>query len=378
MIYLDHNATSPIEPDVLDAMLPFLHTHFGNAASQSHAWGKTANAAVEAARDQVAALVGAPAKDIVWTSGATESCNLAIKGIARRYAGRGRHLISQSTEHPAVLDTLRALRREAFDITLLPVDAGGRVDPQRVQQAIRKDTVLVSIMTANNETGTLQPIDELAAVCSGAGVWLHTDATQALGRIPVDVMAPQVDLLSASAHKMGGPKGVGLLYIRSSGRPVRCNAEIHGGAHESGMRSGTLNVPAIVGFGAAAAQRLSRGSHAVAQLRDRLERDLQTAIGPVTVHGSHTHRLPNTLSFSIDRVDSATLLAQLPELALSTGAACTSADRGPSHVLRAMGVAQAQCYSSIRASLGHRTTSADVDEAIRQLSAAVCALRNVL
>lgn len=373
-IYLDNNATTPLDPRVLDAMLPYLREHFGNAASTDHHPGRLAAEAVERARQQVAGLVGATAQDIIWTSGATESCNLAIKGVARHYRERGRHVVTQTTEHPAVLDTCRHLEREGFRVTYLPVDRHGVIDVNQLRDALTDDTVLVSIMAANNETGTLQPIAQIGSLCKERGVLFHTDAAQAVGRIPFDVVDMGVDLAGASGHKIYGPKGVGMLYIRRDSPTVRCDPILHGGGHEGGIRSGTLNVPGIVGFGAAA--ELCRNEFAddarrLTELRDRLWDGLRSELDDIVLNGHPEQRLCNTVNISFADTESESVIAKLNDLAVSSGSACTTADPGPSHVLRAMGIPDDLIYGSIRFSLGRGNTATEVDSAVRKVAAAV-------
>lgn len=377
LIYLDNNATTPLDPRVLDAMMPYLTTCFANAASL-HAIGRQAAEAVERARGQTAALIGAEPGEIIWTSGSTESCNLALQGVARHYQGKGRHIVIQSTEHRAVLDTARSLQSEGFEVSAVPVDHFGRVELAAFEAALRADTILASVMLANNETGTLQPIREISELCRARGVHLHTDATQAVGRIPVDVGELGVDLLSASAHKFHGPKGVGILFLRRSSPPLRCRPLIHGGGHEQGLRSGTANVPAIVGMGAAgeiARAELPGEGRRLAGLRDALFSGLQRRLGDLTVHGHPVERLPGTLHVSFAGVEAEALMARCPEIAVSTAAACTSAATGPSHVLKAMNVPDDQIYSSIRFSIGRFNTAEQIERVVEFVTAAVEALR---
>lgn len=377
-IYMDNNATTPVDPRVLEAMLPYFSVEFGNAASKSHTFGWRALEAVEAARAEVARLVGASAREIVWTSGATESDNLAIKGAARFHATQGRHLVTCRTEHKAVLDSARALERAGFEVTYLDVERDGRLDPDRVRAALRPDTVLVSVMHANNETGVIHPVAEVAAICREAGALVHCDAAQSAGKLPIDVEALGVDLLSLSAHKVYGPKGVGALWVRR--RPVRARLlpEMDGGGHERGLRSGTLNVPGIVGFGEAAAlARAERPAEAarLAALRDRLQAGLLAGLDGVTVNGSQEHRLPGTLNVSFAGVEGEALMMAVREVAVSAGSACTSASLEPSHVLRAMGVSDALAHASIRFGLGRFNTEEEVDRVIRLFAAKVKHLR---
>ncbi len=378
-IYMDYHATTPVDPRVLEAMLPFFREDFGNAASKSHVFGWRAEEAVEGARAEVAALIGASPKEIVFTSGATESDNLAVKGAAHAQQERGRHLVTCRTEHKAVLDPLKRLEREGFSVTWLPVGADGRVDPEAVRDAIRPDTTLVSLMHANNETGVLHPIDEIGRITRERGVLFHCDAVQSVGKIPFDVEAANVDLASISAHKMYGPKGVGALYVRRKPR-VRLVAEIDGGGHERGHRSGTLNVPGIVGLGKACA--LARAEMAaeatrVAALRDRLRDGLLGAIERVTVNGSVEHRLPGNLNVSFAYVEGEALMMAVKDVAVSSGSACTSASLEPSYVLRAMGVPDDLAHSSIRFGLGRFTTEEEVDHVVALFAAKVKKLRDL-
>jgi cysteine desulfurase len=380
LIYLDHHATTPVDPAVAAAMLPFLTERFGNPSSR-HALGQDAQRAVEAARGQLAALIGAEPEDIVFTSGATESDNLAIRGLARSLAAAGRHVVTTAIEHPAVLEPCRTLEREGFEVTRLPAPADGVLGADAVAAALRPDTILVSVMAANNEIGTLQPVAEIGALCRARGVAFHSDAVQALGRIPMDVNAWSLDLASLSAHKMYGPKGVGALYVRRGRRPrLKLQPQAEGGGQEKGVRSGTLNVPAIVGFGEAA--RLAGAALAGGEpqrlraLRDALLGGLQAAISGVTVNGSLERRLPGNLHVSIDGVEAETLLLSLGErFALSAGAACAEAGGKGSHVLRALGMTDSRVYSSVRFGLGRYNARPDVEAVVTALAAAVKAAR---
>ena len=374
MIYLDHNATTPLDPRVLDAMLPFLTDRFGNAASRHHALGCDAATAVESAREQVASAIGADPREIVWTSGATESDNLALLGVAQASAYRKRrHVVTVATEHRAVLDTCEHLEGLGIDVTYLGVDRDGRLDLDRLADAITERTLLVSIMHANNETGVLHPVARIGVLCRKRGVLLHTDATQSYGKEPIDVNALHVDLLSASAHKIHGPKGVGMLFVRRRGPRVRCEPLVRGGGHERGLRSGTLNVPGIVGMGAAAA--LGGGDDAVRALRDRLEAGLQSRVDGVEVNGHRAERLANTTNLSFAGVDGAKLMKQMPDVAVSSSSACTSAALQPSYVLGAMGCDDARIRGSVRFSLGRFNTADEIETAIETVAGAVAALR---
>jgi len=379
-IYLDNNATTPVDPRVLDAMTPYLTDTFGNAASRSHVFGWRAEEAVERARGQVAAVIGASEKDIVWTSGATESDNLAIKGVVEMYAEKGDHVVTAATEHKAVLDTCKYLESRGCEVTYLPVDGHGRVTAQQVAEAIGDRTVLVTIMAANNEIGTIHPIAEIGAVCRERSVFFHTDATQAFGKIPLDVEAMHIDLLSCSGHKIYGPKGVGALYVRRRNPRVRLAAQMHGGGHERGMRSGTLNVPGIVGFGAAAEVAMRQMPEEAARLtalRDRLQDRIMARLDHVTLNGHPTERLPQTLNLSFAYVEGEALMMKFKDLAVSSGSACTSASLEPSYVLRALGVGDALAHSSIRFSLGRFNTEEEIDFAVEQIAEGVKQLRRL-
>ncbi len=364
---MDCHSTTPVDPRVVEAMLPYFTEHFGNAASRSHSFGWKAEEAVEEARERVARLVGATAREIVWTSGATESDNLAVKGVARFHAGKGRHLVTTAIEHKAVLDSMAAMAREGFEVTVLPVDRQGIVDPEAVRAAIRPDTVLVSVMHANNEVGTIQPVEAIGRITRERGVLFHTDAVQSLGRIPFDVESSNADLVSLSAHKMYGPKGVGALYVRRRPR-ARLLPLIDGGGHERGYRSGTLNVPGIVGFGMAAEMaRLEMPAEAprLLALRERLRTAIQSGIDGVTVNGSLERRLPGNLNVSFAGVEGEALMIAMRDVAVSSGSACTSASLEPSYVLRAMGVPDDLAHSSLRFGLGRFNTGEEVDHAAR-------------
>lgn len=377
-IYLDNNATTPVDPRVLETMLPYYGEHFGNAASRSHAFGWEAESAVEKAREQVASLINASSKEIIWTSGATESDNIAVKGAARMYREKGRHIITQVIEHKAVLDPCKYLEQEGFDVTYLPVLKTGRVDLEQFKAAIRPDTILVSIMLANNEIGTINPVAEIGAICKEKGIIFHTDATQAFGKIPVDVEKMGIDLLSASAHKIYGPKGVGLLYVRRRNPRVRCEPVLHGGGHERGMRSGTLNVPGIVGMGAAAeiaAKEMEVEGRRLASLRDRMWKGLTERLDEIHLNGDLEHRLPNTLNVSFAYVEGESLMMGFNNVAVSSGSACTSASLEPSYVLKSLGVGDELAHSSIRFSLGRFNTAAEIEEAVDQVCSTVERLR---
>jgi cysteine desulfurase len=378
-IYMDCHSTTPADPRVVEAMLPFFTEHFGDAASRSHAFGWRAEEAVEAARAEVARLVGATAREIVWTSGATESDNLAVKGAARFHAAKGRHLVTTAIEHKAVLDSMHALEREGFQVTVLPVSPDGLVDPEAVRTALRPDTVLVSVIHANNEVGTVQRVEEIGRITRERGVLFHVDAVQAVGRIPFDVEAVQADLVSLSAHKMYGPKGAGALYVRRRPR-ARLLPQMDGGGHERGYRSGTLNVPGIVGFGKAA--ELARTEMAaeaprILALRERLRRALQAGLERVQVNGSLERRLPGNLNMSFEWVEGEALMLAMKDVAVSSGSACTSASLEPSYVLRALGVSDEMAHASIRFGLGRFNTEEEVDHVARLVVEKVRKLREM-
>jgi cysteine desulfurase len=364
-IYLDHHATTPVDPRVLEAMLPYFTEHFGNAASRSHQFGWDANAAVESARETLAQALGARhSKDVIFTSGATESNNLALKGAAKYLKERGRHLVTTRIEHKSVLDTMKRLNQEGFDVTFLDVDAEGRVLPQAVEAAIRPDTILVSVMLANNEVGTIEPIAEIGAITKARNILFHVDACQGFLRCDFDVEKYNVDLCSVTAHKIYGPKGVGALYVRSARPRVRLAAEMDGGGHERGMRSGTLNVPGIIGFKKAVELAKTEGAVEnlrIAMLRDRLETRFLRELDHVHVNGSKTHRLPGNLNISFNYVEGESLMLGVKDVAVSSGSACTSASLEPSYVLSALGVDAGTAHSSIRFGLGRSTTEAEID-----------------
>jgi cysteine desulfurase len=378
-IYMDNHATTPVDPRVVEEMLPYFTEVFGNAASRSHSFGWTAEKAVELARDQVGALIGASGKEIVWTSGATESDNLAIKGAAEFHKDRGNHIITAQTEHKAVLDTCKRLEKEGFDVTYLPVEQDGRVNPETLRAAMTDKTILVSIMLANNEIGAVNPIEEIGAVVKERGAIFHVDAVQGVGKIPFDVNAARVDLASLSAHKMYGPKGIGALYVRRKPR-VRITAQIDGGGHERGMRSGTLNVPSIVGFGKAAElSRTEMASEAerLFALRERLREGIQSRVTDTYINGSMEHRLPGNLNISFAYVEGEGMLMGLKDVAVSSGSACTSASLEPSYVLRAVGVEEEMAHTSIRFGLGRFNTEEEVDYVIDLVVGKVNKLREI-
>ena len=376
-LYLDHHATTPVDPAVVGAMLPYLTEKFGNPSSRQHLFGQEAHAAVEEARAHVARLIGAETGDIVFTSGATESNNLAVRGVGRGAGSRGRHLVTTAIEHPAVLEPARSLEREGFEVTVVGVGPEGIVSADEIARALRPDTVLVSVMAANNEIGTVQPIAEIGRLCHEREILFHTDAVQAIGRVPVSVEAWGADLVSVSAHKMYGPKGVGALYVRRARRPrIRLQAQAEGGGQEKGLRSGTLNVPGIVGFGEAArlaAEALETGeAERIAALRDRLLAGLRARLDGVEVNGSMAHRLPGNLHVSISRAEAETLILSLGgRIAISSGAACAEAGGKGSHVLRALGLPDERIYTALRFGLGRFNDAAAIDEAIEALAGAV-------
>jgi cysteine desulfurase len=377
-IYMDHHATTPVAPDVFEAMRPYFLEHFGNAASRNHAFGWAAEGAVEAARAQVARLIGCKPIEVVFTSGATESDNLALKGIAHAYRDKGTHLVTSLIEHHAVLDTCKRLEKEGFHVTYVPVGRDGVVDPASVAKAITPKTTLVSIMLANNEVGTIQPLAEVGRVCRERGVFLHSDAVQGVGKIPVNVDEMHVDLLSLTAHKIYGPKGIGALYVRM-GRPrVRLLPQMDGGGHEKGRRSGTLNVPGIVGLGKACelAGRLMEDERVkLTALRERLRANLFLRLDHLHLNGHPTLRLPGNLNVSFDFIDGEALLLSLKDVALSSGSACTSASVEASHVLRAMGRGDALAHASLRFGLGRGNTEEEVDYVCDRIVEEVTRLR---
>lgn len=378
-VYLDHHATTPVDAEVLAAMLPYFSERFGNPASKTHRWGWQADEAVELARTQVGALIGARGRDVVFTSGATESDNLAIQGAVEFYAERGDHVVTAATEHKAVLDCCRVLERSGrIRVTYLPVDRHGLVDPDDVRQAITERTVLVTVMHVNNEIGTVQPIAEIGAIARERGVLFHTDAAQSGACLPVDVDAMHVDLLSLSAHKMYGPKGCGALFVRGRSPRARLRAILHGGGHERGMRSGTLNVPGIVGMGAACALAASRRAADVGrirQLRDRLRDRLFASISDLRLNGHPEDRHPGNLNVSVRYIEGESLLMALEDIAVSSGSACTTASLEPSHVLKAIGLRDGAAQSSIRFGIGRATTAAEIDFVVDRMAAEVARLR---
>jgi cysteine desulfurase len=363
-IYMDHHATTPVAPEVFEAMRPYFLEHFGNAASRNHAFGWAAEGAVETARAEVARLIGCKPIEVVFTSGATEADNLAVKGVAEAYRDKGRHLITSQIEHPAVLDVCKRLEKDGYQVTYLPVDRHGMVDPATVARAITSKTVLVSIMLASNEVGTIQPLPEIGRICKERGVLLHSDAVQGVGKIPVAVDALGVDLLSLTAHKLYGPKGVGALYVRMGQPRVRLVPQMDGGGHEKGRRSGTLNVPGIVGLGKACAlagRLMADEAVRLTALRERLRAALFLRLDRIHLNGHPTERLPGNLNLSFDFVEGEALLMSLKGVAVSSGSACTSASLQASHVLRAMGLGDELAHASVRFGLGRGNTEEEVD-----------------
>jgi cysteine desulfurase len=379
-IYLDYHATTPVDPDVLKTMLPYFTEVFGNAASRNHEFGWTAEAAVENARSQIAQLIGATEKEIIFTSGATESNNLSLLGVAEMYKEKGNHIITTPVEHKSILDTCQYLESKGFSVTYLPVDQFGRVSAEQVRAAITPKTILVSVMFANNEIGSINPIAEIGKVCKEKGVIFHSDGVQAIGKTQVNVEALGVDLLSLTAHKIYGPKGVAALYVRRKGPRVRLAPQMHGGGHERGMRSGTLNVPGIVGFGKAAELCMRNMITEVARikaLRDHMWARLQEELDEIYLNGHPTERLPNNLNVSFAFVEGESMMMGMKELAVSSGSACTSASLEPSYVLKAIGVGEDLAHTSIRFGLGRFTTQEEVDYAVEKVVATVRKLRDL-
>jgi cysteine desulfurase len=379
-IYMDNHATTPVDPRVLEVMLPFFTERFGNAASRNHSFGWQAEEAVEKGRKQIAELIGATAKEIVITSGATESDNLAIKGVAEMYRQKGNHIITAVTEHKAVLDTCKRLEKHGFDVTYLRVQRDGRIDLDDLKAAMTDKTILITIMMVNNEVGVIQPIAEIGRLARERGIVFHTDAVQAAGKIPFDVNTFNVDLASLSAHKMYGPKGVGALYVRRKNPRVLVAPIIDGGGHERGMRSGTLNVPGIVGFGKAAEicrQEMTSESARLRALRDRLNEGLHANLDEIYVNGSLEHRVPNNLNLSFAYVEGESLLMGISDIAVSSGSACTSASLEPSYVLKALGTGDDLAHSSIRFGLGRFNTEEEVDYVVRRVTEVVRRLREM-
>lgn len=379
-IYLDYSATTPCDPRVVERMLPFFTESFGNAASRSHSFGWTAEAAIEEARSQVAQLIGAHPKEVLWTSGSTEANNLAIKGVAQMYKQKGNHLITAVTEHKAVLDPMKYLETQGYRVTWLKVDGKGHVDLEELANAITDETILVSLMAANNEVGTAHPLKEIGAICKAKGTLFHTDATQAAGKLPLDVEDQHIDLLSLSAHKMYGPKGVGCLYVRRKNPRVRLTSQMDGGGHERGMRSGTLNVTGIVGMGEAARicrKEMPTEVPTLIALRDRLQERVLAELPDAVINGDPEHRLPHLTNISFPYVEGESLLMGIKEVAVSSGSACTSASLEPSYVLKSLGLGDELAHSSIRFSLGRFTTEEEVDFAADRVITEVKRLREM-
>ena len=379
-IYMDNHATTPLDPRVLEAMMPYLTGIFGNAASRNHSFGWEAEQAVEKAREQIAKLIGATAKEIIFTSGATESNNLAIKGIAEMYRERGNHIITEVTEHKAVLDTCKKLEKQGFRVTYLPVKGDGLVDLEELERAMDDQTILVSIMYANNEIGVIQPVKEIGELCHKKGVIFHTDAVQAVGKIPVNVQTDNIDVLSLSGHKVYGPKGVGALYVRRRNPRVQISEQQNGGGHERGMRSGTLNVPGIVGLGMAceiAGNEMEAEAARERELRDYLRNKLEKALDYTQINGNMEHHLPGNLNMSFVYVEGESLLMGINDIAVSSGSACTSATLEPSYVLKSLGLGDDVAHSSIRFGLGRFNTKEEVDYVANKLIDVVTKLREL-
>ncbi len=378
-IYMDYHATTPVDPRVVEAMSPYFTENFGNAASRNHAFGWRAEEAVGIARSQIAGLIGAVSREIVFTSGATESNNLAIKGVAEMHAQRGNHIVTGATEHRAVLDTCRRLEKQGYRVSYMPVRRDGLVEPEAVRRALSDKTILISIMYANNEIGVIQPIAEIGRMARDHGVLFHVDAAQAVGKIPLDVERDQIDLMSFTAHKMYGPKGIGALYVRRKPR-LRLSPQMDGGGHERGMRSGTLNVPGIVGFGRACELcqvEMNEEATRLGSLRDKLKDGILNRIADVSINGSIEHRLPHNLNISFAHVDGESLLMGLNDIAVSSGSACTTDLPEPSHVLQALGVKNELAHSSIRFGLGRFNTEEEADYAIDRVAEVVARLREL-
>ncbi|MBX0289010.1 IscS subfamily cysteine desulfurase [Hymenobacter sp. HSC-4F20] len=378
-IYLDNNATTPLDPRVLEAMMPYLTEVFGNAASRNHPFGWAAEEAVDYAREQIAGLINCDPKEIIFTSGATESDNLGIKGVFEMYSQKGNHIITATTEHKAVLDTCKHIEKLGGRVTYLPVNAEGLISLEELEAAMTPETILVTIMYGNNETGTIQPIREIARIAHKHGALFMTDGTQAVGKIPVDVIADGIDLMAFSAHKMYGPKGVGALYVRRKNPRVKVTAQMDGGGHERGMRSGTLNVPGIVGLGKACElckQEMEADTQRLSTMRDRLERELLT-LEESYVNGSREHRLPHVANISFKYVEGEGLMMGVKDLAVSSGSACTSASLEPSYVLKALGLSDDLAHSSLRFGLSRFTTDEQIDYAINHVKEAVTKLREM-
>lgn len=379
-IYMDSHSTTQVDPGVVEEMLPYFTVHFGNAASRNHSFGWDADKAVEVGRERLAKIINAESREIIFTSGATESNNLALKGVAEMYVEKGNHIITQATEHRSVLDTAKRLEKSGMNVTFLPVSKDGLVDPEDIRKAITDRTVLISIMLVNNEIGVIQPVEEIGKIAKEKGVLFHCDATQGVGKIPVDVQSMGIDLLSFTAHKLYGPKGVGALYVRRKNPRVRLSAMMDGGGHERGMRSGTLNVPGIVGFGKAceiAIEVMEEESAKLLKLRERLRKGIMDTLEDVELNGHPTKRMPGNLNLSFAYVEGESFLMGLREIALSSGSACTSATLEPSYVLQALGVSTELAHSSVRFGLGRFNTEEEVDYVIKRVVETVNRLREM-
>ena len=379
-VYMDNHSTTKVDPKVVEEMLPYFTSYFGNAASRNHSFGWDADKAVEAARERLARIINAESREIIFTSGATESNNLALKGVAEMYVEKGNHIITQVTEHRSILDTAKRLEKSGMNVTYLPVDKDGLVDPDDVRKAITDRTVLISIMLVNNEIGVIQPVEEIGRIAKERGILFHCDATQGVGKIPVDVHSMGIDLLSYTAHKLYGPKGVGALYVRRKNPRVRLAPMMDGGGHERGMRSGTLNVPGIVGFGKAceiAMEVMEEESARLIYLREKLRNGIMDSLDEVSVNGHLTKRMPGNINLSFAYVEGESLLMGLREIALSSGSACTSATLEPSYVLQALGVSSELAHSSVRFGLGRFNTEEEVDYVIKRVAETVNRLREM-
>lgn len=377
-IYLDNHSTTKVDPRVVEAMLPYFSEHYGNAASKQHEFGWRAEAAVEQSRKHLAALLGADPEEIIFTSGATESINLALKGVAEGYASKGKHIITAATEHKAVLDCCQRLEKYGFRVTTLSVDRFGLISLDQLQNAMTSETILVSVMTANNEIGTLAPINEIGRLCRERGILLHTDATQAVGKIPIDVRAMSVDLMSFSSHKMYGPKGVGALFVRKTSPRLKVRSQMDGGGHERGLRSGTLNVPAIVGFGEAAriaVQEMEEERSRTARLRDMLVSRLLASVEETWLNGHPMKRLPNNANITFKNADADKVMMEMKDVAVSSGSACSSAQPEPSHVLTAIGLSTEDAKCSIRFGLGRFTTEEEIEYTVTRVAEVIRKVR---
>jgi len=378
-VYLDYNSTTPADAEVVKAMMPYFSDKFGNAASKSHRYGWEAEEAVEFSRKKIAELINAESNEIIFTSGATESVNLAIKGVVESFNGKKNHIITCNIEHYAVLDTVKYLEKFGIEVTLVKADANGFVNPEDILKNITGKTAIVSVMTANNEIGTIQPVAEIAGICKDKGVLFHTDSSQAVGKIPIDVKVVGIDLMSFSSHKIYGPKGIGALYVRNKNPKINITEQINGGGHEKGLRSGTLNVPAIVGFGKAcelSKEKMFDEYKTQEVLRDRLINNLVNNLKFTTLNGDSTKRLPNNANICFEKVDSTVLMSETKELAFSTGSACTSVSLEQSHVLKAIGKTDEDSRCSVRFGIGRYTTNEEIDFAIEKLIDAVKKIRN--